>query len=269
MRHKRHTFHSDIRSGYLNKKKQNRVRVLGVVLGLTVVLCSGVLYTQRGNIQALRYATTASKSEIDTMIDEQDERIASALDNAPDALKDKINQDNIDKIVEEQKKNQPDVTQPTVKPDISVVQPEPATPEPTNPEPTKSELEQPSQEELDAARDAEKIEVLVAELYVMKDYYIDKLDALEKSAIARVMAMPAKDRNKDNLFDMGMEYLREGTSLERKADEDVKAIVDQVDALVKAHGGDGSLAKEIYAAYENEKTLKKAQYISKYSEHLT
>ena len=54
------------------------------------------------------------------------------------------------------------------------------------------------------------------------------------------------------------------TALEKECDQKVAAVVARLRELLKAIGQDDSLAKEVEATYEEEKSLKKAYYLKEF-----
>ena len=58
--------------------------------------------------------------------------------------------------------------------------------------------------------------------------------------------------------------LEELTALEKECDQKVAAVVARLRELLKAIGQDDSLAKEVEATYEEEKSLKKAYYLKEF-----
>lgn len=109
-----------------------------------------------------------------------------------------------------------------------------------------------------------KVADLVAKMYVVKANFTSTLSAFEANIISSYKSLPAEQRTsatKAKIVSDNMSYV---TGLEAQCDAQVKAITDELSALMKANGKDTSLVDAINSAYANEKELKKAYYISLY-----
>lgn len=109
-----------------------------------------------------------------------------------------------------------------------------------------------------------KVAELVAKIYVIKANFTSTLSAFESNIIASYKALPKEQHTtatKAKIVSDNMGYV---TGLEAQCDAQVKAVTDELSALMKENGKDTSLVDAINSAYKNEKELKKAYYISLY-----
>ena len=109
-----------------------------------------------------------------------------------------------------------------------------------------------------------KVAELVAKIYVIKANFTSTLSAFESNIIASYKALPKEQHTtatKAKIVSDNMGYV---TGLEAQCDAQVKAVTDELSALMKENGKDTSLVDAINSAYNSEKELKKAYYISLY-----
>ena len=109
-----------------------------------------------------------------------------------------------------------------------------------------------------------KVAELVAKVYVIKANFTSTLSAFESRIISSYKALPEEQRTtatKASIVSENMSYV---AGLEAQCDAQIKAVTDELSALMKDNGKDTSLVDAIKSAYANEKELKKAYYISLY-----
>lgn len=104
----------------------------------------------------------------------------------------------------------------------------------------------------------------MAKIYVIKANFTSTLSTFESNIIASYKALPKEQHTtatKAKIVSDNMGYV---AGLEAQCDAQVKAVTDELSALMKENGKDTSLVDAINSAYKNEKELKKAYYISLY-----
>ena len=107
----------------------------------------------------------------------------------------------------------------------------------------------------------EEIREEIATMYVLRSTYVGKLEAIVQSAIDEYTAGEhTSERRTQGVYGK----LEELTALEKECDQKVAAGVARLRELLKAIGQDDSLAKEVEATYEEEKSLKKAYYLQEF-----
>ena len=109
-----------------------------------------------------------------------------------------------------------------------------------------------------------KVADLVAKIYVIKANFVSTLSAFENQIISEYKALPEEQRTsatKAKIVSDNMSYV---AGLEAQCDAQVKAVTDELTALIQENGKDTALVDAINTAYAKEKELKKAYYISLY-----
>ena len=107
----------------------------------------------------------------------------------------------------------------------------------------------------------EEIREEIATMYVLRSTYVGKLEAIVQSAIDEYTAGEHTSERRTQVVYGKLEEL---TALEKECDQKVAAVVARLRELLKATGQDDSLAKEVEATYEEEKSLKKAYYLKEF-----
>lgn len=109
-----------------------------------------------------------------------------------------------------------------------------------------------------------RVSELVAKMYSIKADFVSQLAAFESRIIAEYKALPAEQRTaatKSRIVSDNMSYVM---GLEAQCDAQVKAVTDELTAIMTANGKPTTLVDQINAAYINEKEIKKAYYVSMY-----
>lgn len=105
-----------------------------------------------------------------------------------------------------------------------------------------------------------ELESLIAEIYILRSSFSGQIDGLVEQAKAEYIAN--KGQNKAGIAG---KYLRKATDLEASCDSQMEDILSRIQAEIKRTGGDSGIVKEIRSAYENEKSIKKADLMAKYN----
>lgn len=100
------------------------------------------------------------------------------------------------------------------------------------------------------------------ELYSLKAYYLGQLGQMEKTVKAEYAALPAEKKNLLGKKDIANRHMGTALGLMNQCDEKVEVILAELKAGLERIGADTSIIKTIRAAYESEKNLKKAYYLS-------
>ena len=133
------------------------------------------------------------------------------------------------------------------------------TPEDENPkkdESAKQETGPPKAETAPPDRASE----IIAELYVIQADFISRLETVGDRAYADYKAQ-RYDRSK--IMDIVDSYTGEVGQMELECDNKVRALLTELEAELKATGGDLNVVKEIRKYYYKEKSLKKTYYLNK------
>lgn len=100
------------------------------------------------------------------------------------------------------------------------------------------------------------------ELYSLKAYYLGQLGQMEKKVKADYVALPEEKKNFVGKKDIVNSYMSTAVGLMNQCDARVEKILAELKAGLEKLKADTSIIKTIRSAYENEKNLKKAYYLS-------
>ena len=109
-----------------------------------------------------------------------------------------------------------------------------------------------------------KVAELVAQVYVIQANFNSTLNAFENRIISEYKALPAEERTTSTKARIVSENMAYVVGLEAQCDAQIKEITDALTKLMNENNKDTSLVDSINKAYQNEKELKKAYYISLY-----
>ena len=257
------------------KQMKKKYVVLIVFLALAAVLVSLLLW-QKDNIGALIDYSNYTREELEEQLQQNDRAIRDAVNAVPEitirdvteeereALKDgSLTQEDLMEQLLTKEKTTPELSEeppqdilPTSKPDTegeetNISEPVPETKPASAPE--QSDYER-------------RLSELVAQVYVLREAYLIKLDTLLAEAKEVYKSTPADQRTGSWMADMVSSYLAKGTSLEKECDRRMDSIATELSELIKDNNGDMSLVDTVIETYANEKRLKKAWYMSRLEE---
>ncbi len=238
---------------------------------LFVVVCVGIVAVwQRDNIGAMIAGFRYSQEELEDKLAQNDQAIKDAMQMVPDV--------SIRDITEEDKQALKDGTitkeeliQNLVKPSQPPQQEGSGqaqlTPKQEGPgqaqQPPKQEEPAPPQvppEQSDPLQ--EQVSDIIAEVYVLREEFLIKLDSLMSQAKQRYLALPKEERVASKLVGLVGDYMAEGLAMEKECDAQVEQIVARLEAVLLESNGDLSIADKVYESYVEEKSLKKAWYMA-------
>ena len=108
-----------------------------------------------------------------------------------------------------------------------------------------------------------ELSALVAKVYVLREEYTMALDDLYSAAKAEYKALSKDERTQKTMTDLAGSYIDRANALEVQCDGQMDEIVTAMETLIRDSGGDMTLVDQVVYAYANEKSLKKAWYLSK------
>ena len=111
-----------------------------------------------------------------------------------------------------------------------------------------------------------ELSALIARVYILREEYIAALDGMEAAAKADYRALPSAQRTGTAMAALVSSYLAKATELEKQCDDRMDAIVAELRTLISENKGDMSLLDTVVYSYANEKSLRKAWYMSKLEE---
>ena len=214
-----------------------------LLAALLAVVSAALVLWQRNNIQAMIHYRGNTSTQLEQKLEEADRaaeetlnELLSAENTPPPAAM----------TPAAEQSYMPSAT-PNPAPQASAPA---ALPEPTVPVPT-------SQSDMELALNA-----LIDEIFGLRDHYIGLLDGLQHSAEAEYEAIQKQELTRARKLNLLSSYMAQATALEKECDGKMDRIVREMRKILKAHGKDQTLADEVAYAYANEKSLKKAWYIS-------
>lgn len=112
----------------------------------------------------------------------------------------------------------------------------------------------------------EAISSSVSKMYALKAKYVSKLGELEKKIYEEYKNLPKEKQNKDGKYAIIKANLADVANLEKKCDDEVAAVLADLKDELEKYNGDKEIIKILQDAYEKEKEVKKAYYLSLYND---
>lgn len=254
------------------------------MLLVIVILIVVVMLWQWDNINALFMGITSSEEELSVKREENDKIISSTLENYPEiSVRDLTDEEKealaegmitkeesllliqgkvtLEELLEKAEETAPVETPPEEI--LPVIPPEnipPITPPEDIPPEEVPKEEEPVPPTLSAD---EEIANLVGEMYILKSEFTSALKNLESTSLKAYSELPDQEK-KLQKPEMMKKILDEVSVMEKDCDTQVKAILDRLTVLLEESGKDLTLVESIKTAYNNEKTITKAEYINTY-----
>lgn len=234
------------------RKRHGRARkiVLGVIA--LVVLVSGVLaWRFRDEIKALGVSRQYSSKELEDKLLENDQKITDAASGTPE-LQVRVPTKEESKALQDGSLSGGELKDRLTE-KADAVPASAASGKPETPAAPKSDY-------------SEQLSQLIAEVYVLKETYTAALSDLEAAAKADYKALPESKRTAAGLVSLASRYLGVVDRMEKECDEQMHEIVTEMEELIAANNGDTSLPGTVFDTYVNEKSLKRAWYLSRLQE---
>lgn len=240
------------------KKRKTARTVLLIVLAVLVLAVGLLAWRFRKEIQAFTISRQYSTAELEGQLADNDQTIRDAVEASSDvtvrapteeereALRDgSLSQEElIGRLTGESAAGSSDSAPETAAPGE-----QPAEQAPTEPPEYQKQLS-----------------ALIAQVYVLREEYLAALDNMETSAKADYRALSDSQRTAGKLASLVSDYIGRATRLEKECDGKMDAIIAQMETLIQANNGDMSLTDTVFNTYVNEKSLKKAWYMSRLQE---
>lgn len=236
-----------------------------VLLGTVLVLLAAVTavgFWQRDNLKAVQTSATTSREELADRMEENDRKIADSAQSVEGVTvrdlteeeKQALRAGELDEAELLERLTTPASEESTAPAQTDTPQPSEESTAATEP---PEETTQPP-----AENSAEKaLSECLAEIYVMKAEYTAWLEDKNQEAIDEYMALEESQRTTAAKYSIGMRCLREALEKEKECDARMEEMKEKIRGLLDELGRDHSLIDEIQAAYEEEKTLKKAYFL--------
>ena len=225
------------------------VKVLICVLAILLVTVSALAIWQRNNISAVFKMLTSDKEQIAQEMNENKEQLEKELQEKYPSVIDDITAEQEEKIL------RGELTVEEVVAEINKKYEE------RRAEQQSSAGSSNSSSGNNAAVD-KLIGDKVIEIYSLKAYYLGQLGQLEAAVKSDYSALPESKRNIVGKKELVSKYMGRATSLMSQCDSRVESVLSELKSGLDSYGADTSIIKRIRSAYENEKALKKAYYMS-------
>lgn len=239
-----------------------------IILGIVAALVVGigvVVFCFRDDLGAMVSGLRYSSEELQQKMEENDQTIKDAAQLVPDitirelteadrqALKDGTitSEELVQSMIEPAQKPEPpaaDAPQPPEQEGATSPQP-PPEPGPEPEQPQVSDYQK-------------QLAAIIAEVYVLREEFLIKLDNLMEQAKAEYLALPKAERTTTKIAGLASKYYSTAHSLELECDARMREIIGRMETLLAANGGDLSIAQAVYDTYLEEKSLKKSWYLA-------
>lgn len=256
-----------------------RKKKIACVVLAGVLLCAGGLTVwQWNNISAALSAVRFSQEELEEKLAENDQTIKDAIDKAPEvsirevteeeraALRDgTLTQEELVQSLIQKPESEPKPQPKPEQPSKPQTEPQPKPEQKPEPQPQPEPEPQPEPQpepEPQPSEFEQQVNALVAEVLVLREEFLIKLDNLQAAAIADYKAIPADQRDAKTLMSFASGYMAKGLDMEKQCDARIEAIVVELEEILRKNNGDLNLAQTVYDTYVQEKSLKKAWYMA-------
>ena len=108
------------------------------------------------------------------------------------------------------------------------------------------------------------VQQIIADIYLLRAEYINKLDLLIAEGLKEVNAIPKEKRTLAVKLELMNRYLARGEAMEAECDARLDALLAKMTEQLRADGSDTSLADEARALYAQEKKLYRDELYRKY-----
>lgn len=244
-------------------KMSFRKKIVCGVLLAAVIGVGALTVWQWNNISAALSFARFSQEELEEKLAANDQTIKDAVAKAPQVTIREVTEEERsalrDGTLTQEELVQSLIQQPETKPEAKPdgQPPSQSTRKPAQQPPASSAQPEPEQSEYE-----KQVNALIAEVFVLREEFLIKLDELQAAAIADYKAIPADQRTTKAITGLVSGYLAKGLDMEKQCDAQIKEIVLKLDQLVHENGGDETLAQTVYDTYLEEKSLKKAWYMA-------
>ncbi len=109
-----------------------------------------------------------------------------------------------------------------------------------------------------------RLQELVAKVYLLRSSFTGQIDGLIEQAKQEYIAK-VKAEGKANKMTIATQYMNQGLELEKDCDAQMETILSEIAEEIALYGGDENIVDEIRTAYETEKSIKKADLVTKYT----
>ena len=106
------------------------------------------------------------------------------------------------------------------------------------------------------------VEKYVEKMYTLQATFLSELGQIEARARAVFAQLPKEERNLSTAQKLAPSFINEGLALESQCDGEVSSLLNDFEAELKEAGANTDIIKSMREAYQTQKRLKKAYYLS-------
>lgn len=240
--------------------KKKTIVILIIIVAILIGI-GALIYTNIGNIKAIKDGFSYSPDRINEMIAENERAENEVLESLGIKKINPLTEEEVSELLSGKITEEDAIC-------LVLGKTEPEDIETENIETPAEENTIPEKEANDKAEANAEIEKLVAKMYVLKSTFTSGLDSLIDRFTAEYMSLSPQMRASSSVkTKLGLKAINEATHMESECDAQVNEIFNQIEDLLKNSGQDTALVNTIRTTYENEKQIKKASYISEYKKH--
>lgn len=240
------------------KKHKTARTVLLIVLAVLVLAVGLLAWRFRKEIQAFTISRQYSTAELENQLADNDQTIRDAVEASSDVTVRAPTDEEREALRDGSLSQEELIGRLTDGNDPSDA--------PTSSSESAPEEQPAEQAPAEPSEYQKQLSALIAQVYVLREEYLAALDNMENSAKADYKALSGSQRTAARLASLVSDYLGRATRLEKECDGKMDAIIVQMETLIQANNGDMSLTDTVFNTYVNEKSLKKAWYMSRLQE---
>lgn len=238
------------------KKKEKKKRVIiCVIIGIVIVAGAFALYNwQKNNITALWYAMNSSSDEIADQIEESDQRVRNRLSEITGIQMRSLTKEEAKLLADGEITQEEAVSLITGETTLEIIQSKKSESADKS-----SESGNESESGNDSAGNGSQsvdISSTLAKIYALEGEFTGSIESLISEGRANAGSMSAPE--------LIRKYSGMAASLEGACDSRLESLISELESKLAASGGDKSIISEIRAEYQNKKSLKKAELMSKF-----
>ncbi|MBQ9974235.1 MAG: hypothetical protein IJP02_04665 [Oscillospiraceae bacterium] len=234
-------------------------KILCIILALILLCIGGIAIWQWDNITALINGLRYTTEELEDKLAQNDQAIKDAVAALPGVSFGEMTDEerqalHAGEITHEQ------LVESMVNGSKTEQSGQPEEGQSSKSEP-KPQPEQPPAKPPEQTAYEKQLSAVIAKVYVLREDFMGRLDALMNQAIAEYKSIPPEERAA-KLASFVSGYMSKGLDMEKECDAQIEAIIIELETLLSENNGDMSIAQTVYDTYVEEKSLKKAWYMA-------
>ncbi len=243
------------------------VKILLTLFLIVLIIAGALIFWQRDNISALINGMKYSSDDLALQLDNKREELKTQVEKYTSAKINDISAEDEEKLFNGGITIEEISDKYKLPIDVMKENDDQKIEQSNNPEQSKnvdntSDVGEDNSKAIDDA-----VSTGVSKMYALKAKYVSKLGELEREVISEYTSLPKEKQNaksKKEIVTKNINYIAE---MEQKCDSDVEAVLTTLEEQLKELNGDTEIITILKEAYENEKELKKAYYLSLYNKN--